>query len=257
MFGGQMSEEEAEKVIKSSMKPCSGYKLREITGSGIFAPGSENGASETGSAAANPNNKTGLRIYQQAVSGISQISFSADESVSPKKPTTLTEVAKQRELSGTLESEAEAKMKKQLSEAKCKELSGHDIFGPPPEVPPRPLAARNLELKGQLDFGEPARSVHTSVKVSNPSGGPSNINFGEEPEMKTAKKIHNQKFQELTGNNIFKGDTPPGSAEKPLSVAKLREMSGSNIFADGKASNRDYYGGVRKPPGGESNIALV
>lgn len=34
-------------------------------------------------------------------------------------------------------------------------------------------------------------------------------------------------------------------------------MSGSNIFADGKAEARDYLGGVRKPPGGESSIALV
>ena len=82
----------------------------------------------------------------------------------------MPEVAKQRELSGNLESESEAKLKKQLSEAKCKELSGHDIFGPPPEVPHRPLATRNMELKGHLDFGEPAsRSVHTSVKVSNVS----------------------------------------------------------------------------------------
>lgn len=81
--------------------------------------------------------------------------------------------------------------------------------------------------------------------------------FSEEPVIKTAKKIHNQKFAELTGNDIFKGDAPPGSAEKPLSVAKLREMSGSDIFADGKAASRDYLGGVRKPPGGESSIALV
>ena len=75
--------------------------------------------------------------------------------------------------------------------------------------------------------------------------------------MKTARKIHNQKFNELTGNGIFKGDVPPGSAEKPLSTAKLKEMSGSDIFADGKAASRDYLGGVRKPPGGESSIALV
>lgn len=81
--------------------------------------------------------------------------------------------------------------------------------------------------------------------------------FSEEPVIKTAKKIHNQKFAELTGNDIFKGDAPPESAEKPLSVAKLREMSGSDIFADGKAASRDYLGGVRKPPGGESSIALV
>lgn len=75
--------------------------------------------------------------------------------------------------------------------------------------------------------------------------------------MKTAKKIPNQKFAELSGNDIFKGDAPPSSSEKPLSSAKLREMSGNNIFADGKAESRDYLGGVRKPPGGESSIALV
>lgn len=76
--------------------------------------------------------------------------------------------------------------------------------------------------------------------------------------MKTSKKIHNQKFQELTGNNsIFKGDESPGTADKQLSAAKLREMSGNNIFADGKSESRDYFGGVRKPPGGESSISLV
>ena len=79
----------------------------------------------------------------------------------------------------------------------------------------------------------------------------------EEPVVKTAKKIYNKKFSELSGNNIFKGDVPPSSAEKNLSVAKLREISGNDIFADGKAESRDYFGGVRKPPGGESTIALV
>jgi hypothetical protein len=100
------------------------------------------------------------------VTGISQISFSADGSVSPKKPSSIPEVAKQRELSGTLE---DAKINKQLSEAKTKELSGSDIFGPPPEIPARPLAARNMELQGNVDFSLPQRSVHTSVKVSHVS----------------------------------------------------------------------------------------
>ncbi|XP_042494868.1 uncharacterized protein LOC122074099 [Macadamia integrifolia] len=278
VFGGQVTDEEAESLNKR--KPCSGYKLKEITGSRIFAADGENGASDSGSGNPTPSNRTGLRIYQQAVGGISQISFSAEEIVSPKKPTSLPEVAKQRELSGTLSesdakmkkqlsdakqrelsgtlSESDAKMKKLLSDAKCKELSGHDIFGPPPEIPPRPLAARSLEPKESKDMGEPApRNLRISVKGSNPAGGQSNVMFSDETVTKTAKKIHNQKFQELSGNNIFKGDAPPGSAEKPLSMAKLREMSGSNIFADGKAASRDYLGGVRKPPGGESSIALV
>ncbi|KAJ4953369.1 hypothetical protein NE237_030201 [Protea cynaroides] len=248
LFGGQVTEEEAESLNKR--KPCSGSKWKEMTGSGIFADDGENGASESGSANPTPSNRTGSRLYQQAVSGISQISFGSEESVSPKKPTSLPEVAKQRELSGTLESESDAKLKKQLSDAKCKELSGHNIFAPPPEILPPPLAARSLELKESKDMGEPApRNVRTSVKVSNPAGGQSNLMFSEETAMKTAKKIHNQKFQELSGNDIFKGDAPPGSAEKALSIAKLREISGSDIFADGKAASRDYLGGVRKPPG--------
>ncbi|KAL5215577.1 hypothetical protein ABZP36_006978 [Zizania latifolia] len=166
MFGAPVSEKEAEDLSKSERKFCSGSKLKEITGSGIFAEKGENGDSQV----PNPANKTSLRMYQQTVTGISQISFSADGSVSPKKPSSIPEVAKQRELSGTLESDAEAKLNKQLSEAKSKELSGSDIFGPPPEIPARPLAARNMELQGNLDFALPQpRSVHTSVKVSNVS----------------------------------------------------------------------------------------
>ncbi|XP_059636352.1 uncharacterized protein LOC132278555 [Cornus florida] len=255
VFGGQVTDEEVESLMKR--KPCSGYKLKEMTGSGIFAAVGENDA-ESDSANPTPNNKSGLRMYQQAVAGISHISFGDEETVSPKKPSTLPEVAKQRELSGTLESDSEAKLKKQLSDAKCKELSGNDIFAPPPEIQPRPLAARALALRESISIGEPeSLDVHSAAKVSNPVGGQSGGFFGEEPINKTAKKINNQKFAELTGNDIFKGDAPPTSAEKPLSSAKLREMSGSNIFADGKVESRDYLGGVRKPPGGESSIALV
>lgn len=253
LFGGQVSQEEAESLMKK--KPCSGYKLKEMTGSGIF--NGQDGTSESGDA--NANNKTTVRVYQQAVTGISQISFSAEESISPKKPTSVPEVAKQRELSGTLQNDFDMKSQKLISNAKFKEISGHDIFAPPSEIAPRSLAAaRSMETKENKNIGEPApRNIRTSVKVSNPAGGQSNILFGEEPVMKTSRKIHNQKFNELTGNGIFKGDVPPGSAEKPLSTAKLKEMSGSDIFADGKAASRDYLGGVRKPPGGESSIALV
>ncbi|XP_021900779.1 uncharacterized protein LOC110816771 [Carica papaya] len=242
VFGGQVTDEETESLNKR--KPCSGYKIKEMTGSGIFSANEEEDALESGSANPTPNSRTGVRIYQQALAGISHISFGEEESVSLKKPTSLPEVAKQRELSGTLESEAEAKLKKQLSDAKCKELSGHDIFAPPPEIVPRP-AVRALALRDNFDMGEPATSEATGGQSTN------------EPGMKTAKKIYNQKFAELSGNNIFKGDVPATSAEKPLSRAKLQEMSGSDIFADGKVESRDYLGGVRKPPGGESSIALV
>ncbi|KAJ7965703.1 Alpha-ketoglutarate-dependent dioxygenase alkB-like protein 2 [Quillaja saponaria] len=240
VFGGQVTDEEVESLNKR--KPCSGYKLKEITGSGIFAVNGENDIEESGSGNPTPNNRTGLRIYQQTIAGISHISFGEEESVSPKKPITLAEEAKLRELSGNLDSESEAKMKKQLSDAKCKELSGHDIFAPPAEIKPLPPTARTLELRGSIGIGEAA---------------PPNDAGGNEPVIKTAKVIYNQKFSHLSGNDIFKGDAPPSSAEKPLSVAKLREISGSNIFADGKVESRDYLGGVRKPPGGDSSVALV
>ncbi|CAN1331619.1 hypothetical protein LINPERPRIM_LOCUS35411 [Linum perenne] len=232
VFGGQVTDEES--VSLNKRKPCSGYKMKEMTGSGIFsAANEEDEEGESGNGNLTPNARTGIRMYQQqAVSGISHISFGEGESVSPKKPASLPEVAKQRELSGTseTEAEAEARLKKQLSDAKCKELSGHDIFAPPPEILPRPTAVRALALKESIELGEPALR---------------------------GDKIYEKKFSELSGNNIFKGDVPASSAEKPISNAKLREISGNNIFADGKAEHRDYLGGVRKPPGGESSIALV
>ncbi|KAL2242245.1 uncharacterized protein LOC105158952 [Sesamum indicum] len=247
VFGGQVTDEEVESLNKR--KPCSDYKMKEMTGSGIFKASGENGASEAEDDGQTPLNKTGLRMYQQTLAGISHISFGEEETVSPKKPATLPEVAKQRELSGTLESESEARLQKQISDAKNKELSGHNIFAPPPEIQPRPLATRALALRESITIGE--------LTSHNGAGGQSNGALSEESVIKTAKKIPNQKFSELSGNNIFKEDAPPASAEKPLSSAKLREMSGSNIFADGKVESRDYFGGVRKPPGGESSIALV
>ncbi|XP_076882230.1 uncharacterized protein LOC143530629 [Bidens hawaiensis] len=235
VFGGQVTDEEVESLNKRFQI---WYKLKEITGSGIFAASGETDVEEADAANSTQTNKTGVRMYQQTVAGISHISSGEEESVSPKKA--LSE-AKQRELSGTLDNELDSTLKKQFTNAKNKELSGHNIFAPPPEIQPRPLTARALALRESISIGEST---------------PNNTNAGE-PAIKTAKKIQSQKFTELSGNNIFKGDEVPASAEKPLSSAKLREMSGSNIFADGKAESRDYLGGVRKPPGGESSIALV
>ena len=108
---------------------------------------------------------------QQAMNGISQISFSTEGSITPKKPTSLPEVAKQRELSGTLLTEADTKSKRQISSAKTKELSGNDIFGPAPEIVPRSVApAHTFESKESEDMGEPVpRNVVASVEVSNVS----------------------------------------------------------------------------------------
>ncbi|KAF0908024.1 hypothetical protein E2562_022884 [Oryza meyeriana var. granulata] len=238
VFGGQVTEEEFESLNKR--KPCSAPKWKEMTGSGIFAAGGEVEEDESPNASATPI-RTVSKNYQ-AISTISHISFAEEESVSPKKPTSIAEVAKQRELSGTLQSEDDSKMKRQISNAKSKELSGHDIFAPPED--PRPRNSAN---------GSTSQTPGKNAQVST-------ITFGEadtDSVVKTAKKIPERKLTDLTGNDIFKGDTAPGAAEKHLSTAKLKEMTGSDIFADGKAPSRDYLGGIRKPPGGESSIALV
>ncbi|KAK9742595.1 hypothetical protein RND81_03G184500 [Saponaria officinalis] len=226
VFGGKVTDEEFESLL--IRKPCSENKRREMTGSRIFAGEGEEDVQQTENAAATLINKSGLRMYQQTLAGMSQISFTPSE-ISPKKPTTLPEVAKQRELSGNLNTQSDAKLKKQLSDAKFMELSGHNIFAPPPEITPRDV--------------QPS----PAFRVTN-----------TEPVVKTAKKIPDQKFAHLSGNNIFKDDdTCSSSVDKPLSMAKLREITGNDIFSDGKAESRDYYSGVRKPPGGESSIALV
>ncbi|KAG5048987.1 hypothetical protein JHK85_010090 [Glycine max] len=100
---------------------------------------------------------------KQAICGIIHISFGEEENVSPKKPTSLLELAKQRDLSGTLQSE-DCILKKQLSDAKCNELSGHDIFAPPPEIKPRPITPRILELKGSINIGECQESAFRTVE---------------------------------------------------------------------------------------------
>ncbi|CAN8320491.1 unnamed protein product [Cochlearia groenlandica] len=228
VFGGQVTDEEVESLNKR--KPCSNYKMKEIIGSGIFSVYEEiNGSSEN----------FGTRTYHQVSAAIvSHISFGEQEIVTPKKPVTLAEVAKQRELSGTLESQSDPKLNKQFSDSKFKELSGHNIFAPPPEIKLRPTV-RALAYKDNFHLG----------------GKSNNIPVGE---LKTAKKIPDRKFMDLSGNNVFKGDgTSPSVAEKFLSTAKLKEISGNDIFGDAKAQPRDYFGGVRKPPGGESSIALV
>lgn len=104
-------------------------------------------------------------------SKIDRLSLSTVENISEEMPVTLTEVEKQHELSGNQESKIHSKVKKQLSEAKSKELSGSNIFGPPIEVPPRSSTiARSLQPEESKDMGDPApRVVRTSVKVSNVS----------------------------------------------------------------------------------------
>ncbi|PUZ40867.1 hypothetical protein GQ55_9G456700 [Panicum hallii var. hallii] len=239
VFGGQVTEEEADSLTKR--KPCSAPKWKEMTGSGIFAAGSNGDAGEAVAAA-----KPARTAPRQAISTVSHISFAEDGTDPPKKPTSVAEVAKQRELSGTLQSEVDSKMKKQISNAKSKELSGHDIFSDTQES--RSNRARNSS-NGSSASNTPVKNANASTF----SFGEANIDSAP----KTAKKITGKKVNDLSGNDIFKGDAPSASAEKHLSTAKLKEITGSNIFADGKEPTRERTGGNRKPPGGESSIALV
>ncbi|XP_019463993.1 PREDICTED: uncharacterized protein LOC109362576 isoform X6 [Lupinus angustifolius] len=215
-------------------KTCPGYKMKEMTGNGIFSASAEDSSSQANSA--NSKNRTSVHGYQEAINGISRLSFITEESISLKKSTSIPEVAKQRELSRTFR-ETDAKGKKQISSAKNKELSGNGIFGPLPGILPHPFDPRN---------------VHTSVKVSNLAGGQSNI-FKRDVRTGSAQKLLSRsKLREITGSDIF----ADGKAENRDSILGARRLPGvgSDIFANGKAENRDSILGARRPPNGGSDI---
>ena len=114
---------------------------------------------------------TNVLILSQPAGGVSQISFGGEECASPKKPVTIPEVAKQKELSGTVETTDDATARRCFSNAKAKELVGSNIFGPAPIEPKK--HNRSLEMREEIkaagsEAAQP-RSVHTSVKVSNVS----------------------------------------------------------------------------------------
>lgn len=148
--------------------------MKEITGSGIFSVYEQNDALETGTRTYRVCvffrfSKHFLVLFdyviwsiilcvsgnvqKQAEATVSHISFGEEEIVTPKKPATVPEVAKQRELSGTLQSQSDAKLNKQFSDSKFKELSGHNIFAPPPEIKLRPTV-RALAYKDNFDLGQ-------------------------------------------------------------------------------------------------------
>lgn len=253
-FSETVTAEEVEALLKS--RPASDLKKREMHGSGIF-----NG---TGAANGEPKgaDRTAVRMHQPA-GGVSQITFGSEESASPKKPVTIPEVAKQRELSGTRETTDDIHARRgSFSNAKAKELTGSNIFGPPP--PDQPKNNRSFEMreesKTNQDQPQP-RSLHTSVRISNPAGGRSQISFGADEEIdNVTHKLSGLKCAELSGHDIFSDANNVPNA-KPhhhhLSEAKLKEIAGHDIFSDDKPRARDVLGGIKKPPGGASSIALV
>eukprot|EP00249_Psilotum_nudum_P006529 c19854_g1_i1 orf=3-908(-) len=217
-FGADLTPQEAEALQKR--RPASETKRREMSGTGIFV----HDTSSDSPLALCPD-KLALRVKQPA-GGAPQISFGVD-AVSLKKPTSLPGVVKQRELSGTLETDEETPVRRPCSSAKARELAGSNIFGL--AVDPRSGCLRHAFEEHQPNRGTPEtipRVGRGCVKVLNAAGGD-----GQEL---LSRKGHDQKVAELSGNNIFETECPIVASEKFVSVAKLKEMSGSDIFADEK-----------------------
>ncbi|KAH9553934.1 hypothetical protein CY35_08G038200 [Sphagnum magellanicum] len=290
IFGEHISPEEADALLKR--RPGSDSKKREMHGSGgIFFPAAgchgHGGDGEPGNGTTPAlDNRTSVRYshHQAAAAGVSQISFGGENCASPKKAVyTVPEGAKQKELSGTVQTTDDLAGRRVNSNAKAKELVGSNIFGPlpSPEIP-KPSRA-SLEFKREGGGAPPPeaaaaaaapRNVHTSVKVSNPAGGKCQISFGSKDEADSsvvARKSHDHKNAELWGHDIFSEKenadaasvlaSSSSSSHKNLhhhhpSQAKLKELSGSDIFSDDKPVARDFIGGIRKPPGGGSTISL-
>lgn len=233
VFGGQLTEG-ADGLNKTKRKTGSSPKGKETTGTGISK-------AESAAAAAVA---TASRDRQA-----SQITFSQDGTVPTRKATSVAGVARQRELSHTVESEGDSKMKRQVSSTKSKELSGHDIFADHED--PKPNRSR------RSDYGSSA--AQSPVKNANVSS----FSFGEadiDSTVKTAKKKGSSNLStDLNGKTMPKKDS--ASAEKqPPNRARPKGMSGSSNFADGKASTSttgDHEGRrTRQPPGGDSSILL-
>ena len=100
--------------------------------------------------------------------------------------------------------------------------------------------------------------------LSQPAGGRSQISFGAEEEAQridnVTHKLSGLKSAELSGHDIFSDAntaTNGKSVHHHLSQAKLKEITGHDIFSDDKPRARDVLGGIKKPPGGVSSIALV
>nr|KAJ0190844.1 hypothetical protein LSAT_V11C800451000 [Lactuca sativa] len=133
-----------------SRKLVSGYKLKEITGSAIFAGNRGNGVSKTDVASTPPSNQTSIRFTCWNDSHF----ILGRRNSTPRK---LIYGAKQRELSGTLESELESRLKKQISDLNNKKLSGHNMC-----IPSKPPSKFLFEMK-KIQFLEVKESKKATL----------------------------------------------------------------------------------------------
>ncbi|CAN8314736.1 unnamed protein product [Cochlearia groenlandica] len=243
--GCKITNEETESLNKNVTykKNCCEQKLKEMNGSDLF---SDNGRDE-------PIHRTINHYHQDQTS---HISFrGVENALSPMETNTLTDAEKPNEFIDSVESEEDSmsnkkkKKNEQISNSETEAITGHDDI----------LAAARQEDKGNKNTEQCApRNLCESDKASNGQSGDRMLNEEQNVvESTREKKIQNPEFQELTGNGTFVFDKlAPGHSEKMHSSAKLREMSGNHIFQDGKSEYREYYGGKRRPPGGESTISF-
>ncbi|CAL4931313.1 unnamed protein product [Urochloa decumbens] len=228
VFGGQGTEDAdgRYKMRTGSAAP----KWKEMTGSGIFK-------AESAAAPAASRDR-------QA----SQITFAQDGSIAPKKPTSAAEVARQRELSHTVQSERDGKMKKQVSTAKSKELSGHDIFADHED--PKPNRSRKSDYSSSASLSQ-VRNTNVST-----------FSFGEadaNSTPKTAKKKGTSNRPTGLNGKVVSEKDSAAAVKQPLNRAKSTDLNGISVFADGKAPATGEQAGrrIRPPPGGESSISLA
>eukprot|EP00250_Pteridium_aquilinum_P003468 c13784_g1_i1 orf=313-1482(+) len=266
-FGSNLTLEESEQLHKR--RPGSDSKRREMIGSRIFEQ-------EIASKSA-PD--LGKKTLMQAAGVATPVRVSnnvltEDSAVSPKKPASLSEVAKQRELSGTFLGMGRDTSggRRPCSSAKSRELEGSNIFGrsTQDQLTTKCLTNDLNKLPAGTGHQENNAPPRTSVKVSNPAGGRSQISFvsdgGQHLGTQGKKQGHNQKAAELSGHDIFK-DSEASIAnsnnsnihnDRIVSAAKRREMVGNDIFSDMNAViGQDRPRRMRQPPGGESNLKLI
>ncbi|WVZ57150.1 hypothetical protein U9M48_007574 [Paspalum notatum var. saurae] len=224
VFGGQVTEEGTDDLRK--MRTGAAPKWKETTaGSGTL---------KAEAAAAGP---IASRDRQA-----SQITFSQDGSIPPRKATSVAGVARQRELNHSVQSEGDGKIKRQVSDAKSKELSGHDIFADHED--PNPNRSRksdygssaSLSQVSTFSFGDAAADMNSTVKTAKKKGTGNSLN----------------------GKVVLERDSAPAK-KQPLSRSKLEDVTAGSVFADGKGPTTGEHAGsrTRKPPGGDSSILLA
>jgi hypothetical protein len=175
-------------------------------------------------------------------------------------------------------------MKKQVSTAKSKELSGHDIFADHED--PKPNRSRRSDYSSSASLSQVKNANKCTIHATQclfwyphsmrggsktsllnnyhcAHGQVSTFSFGEADADSAAKmakkKGTSNKPADLNGKAIVEKDSAP-AAKQPPNRAKLEEAAGSSsVSADGKAPATGEHAGrrTRQPPGGDSSISLA